>query len=277
MGSYQGQDGTTLFVEEAGPANAPVLVLVHGWSASSDWFRPQINALAEKYRVLVPDLRGHGRSRNAPVGASIDLLAQDLDCLLQEKGVQDCILLGWSMGAFVAFDYIRQFDGNRLSGLVIEDMTARVLCDDRWTFGLRGSFDQTANAATLQAIDANWPAFATAMMAGMFGSKGRNDPALSDWLSPLAQDNDPAHLAPLWTSMTDKDYRDLLADIPCPALILAGGESGTYSPDVSTWMAEQLCDAERILMEGCGHAPHLEDSTAFTAYLEYFAETTFAG
>jgi pimeloyl-ACP methyl ester carboxylesterase len=55
-------DGLDVFWREAGPADAPVLVLLHGYPSSSHMFRHLIPALADKYRVIAPDHIGFGRS-----------------------------------------------------------------------------------------------------------------------------------------------------------------------------------------------------------------------
>jgi pimeloyl-ACP methyl ester carboxylesterase len=104
-------DGTRLNVEVHGPAGAPTVVLVHGWTCSIVFWTRQINALlADGLRVVVYDQRGHGASAQpGPAGYTIEALADDLDAVLHatlEPGRQ-AVLAGHSMGAMtlIAFGH----------------------------------------------------------------------------------------------------------------------------------------------------------------------------
>ncbi len=92
--------GASLFVTERGTGE-PAVLLVHGWSAEgSDWSW-QAAALAQRHRVMVPDLRGFGRSTATPTGYPPRELAADLAVLLDGLGVTGVIAVGHSMGAVV--------------------------------------------------------------------------------------------------------------------------------------------------------------------------------
>lgn len=92
------------FVREAGPADAPVLVLVHGNVSSSVFFEELIDELAADFRLIAPDFRGYGGSQRAAIDATRGLrdLSEDLLALLDELGLTDPVdLLGWSAGGGV--------------------------------------------------------------------------------------------------------------------------------------------------------------------------------
>src|SRR5688572_3934767 len=72
----QGSDGNRLHVEAFGPADAPKLVLVHGWMCTIEFWRYQIDELAGDFRVIAHDQRGHGRSAEA-ADYSFDAFADD--------------------------------------------------------------------------------------------------------------------------------------------------------------------------------------------------------
>lgn len=89
------------FVREAGPAGAPVLVLVHGNVSSSVFFEPLMEELAGEFRLIAPDFRGYGDSERLPIDATRGMrdFSDDLAALLQALGVSDPVdLLGWSAG-----------------------------------------------------------------------------------------------------------------------------------------------------------------------------------
>ncbi|WP_052173004.1 alpha/beta fold hydrolase [Nocardia sp. BMG111209] len=95
-----GADGTRLRVHAYGPADGPVVVLVHGWTCCLEYWNPQINAFAGDYRVVAYDLRGHGGSDLGPVPPTPDLLADDLGAVLAAvlRPGQRAVLVGHSLG-----------------------------------------------------------------------------------------------------------------------------------------------------------------------------------
>ncbi|HWC37539.1 MAG TPA: alpha/beta hydrolase [Acidimicrobiales bacterium] len=84
-----------------GPANAPTVVLLHGWTATADlnWGRCY-DALAGHFQVISPDLRGHGRGVRGPF--SLEACADDIAALLTALGTRPAIVVGYSMGGPVA-------------------------------------------------------------------------------------------------------------------------------------------------------------------------------
>jgi pimeloyl-ACP methyl ester carboxylesterase len=83
-------DGQRVFYREAGPADAPVVLLLHGYPTSSRMFRNLIPALADRYHVIAPDHLGFGRSATPPVtefGYTFDALTDVTEALLDELGV----------------------------------------------------------------------------------------------------------------------------------------------------------------------------------------------
>src|SRR5512143_2273883 len=89
-------------------SGAPVL-LVHGFPFDRTMWAPQAEALASSWRVIVPDLRGHGETEAPPGPYSMDLFADDLAALLTHLGVEQVVLGGLSMGGYIAFAFYRNF------------------------------------------------------------------------------------------------------------------------------------------------------------------------
>ncbi|HEX2066860.1 MAG TPA: alpha/beta hydrolase, partial [Candidatus Thermoplasmatota archaeon] len=107
---------------ESGPVGGPPVVLLHGFPFDGRMWHATAAALAAAgYRVLVPDLRGHGRSPVAPT-ARMEEMARDVVALLERLGVGQAVVLGFSMGGYVLLQLMA-----REAGLV----RAAVLVDTR--------------------------------------------------------------------------------------------------------------------------------------------------
>ncbi|TFW19963.1 alpha/beta fold hydrolase [Duganella callida] len=99
-------DGVQLFYREAGPQDAPVIVLLHGYPSSSRMWDPLIPLLADKYHVIAPDYPGFGHSEAPPPDQyryTFDHLAQTTAALLRELGVARYTLFMQDYGGPVGF------------------------------------------------------------------------------------------------------------------------------------------------------------------------------
>src|ERR1700680_5063617 len=91
--------GVTLHVVDEG--DGPPIVFVHGVMMSGRFFAKQVGGLRSAHRVVVPDLRGHGRSEKVLSGHTVANYAQDLRLLFDARSIDRPVLVGWSMGAMV--------------------------------------------------------------------------------------------------------------------------------------------------------------------------------
>ena len=95
------------------------LVLLHGVSMSAAYFHPVIDPLvAAGYRVIVPDLRGHGRSPHVEGGHTVGQYADDVNALLDALDINTCVLVGWSMGNLVAWELMLRHGRERVAAHV---------------------------------------------------------------------------------------------------------------------------------------------------------------
>ncbi|HMO53966.1 MAG TPA: alpha/beta fold hydrolase [Tepidiformaceae bacterium] len=117
--------GVTLYYEDIGDPEAPAIVLLHGFTVDHRMWRPVVEAFAADYRVIAPDLRGHGAS-DAPEDLdtySMDAYAADIAALLDHLGVDLCALVGCSFGGMVALQ-VAVDSPERIAGLVLTDTSA---------------------------------------------------------------------------------------------------------------------------------------------------------
>lgn len=247
------------------------LVLLHGWAAHAGFFAPQAALAWSGFRVLAPDLPGHGSNRGQTGSLDLGDLAEAVARLIEDRDLTDVVLVGWSLGAAVAFDYIARRGCGRLGGLVVLDMAPRILNDADWTLGIAGAFDARINAAALTAMAADWPAYAARFLPRLF-ARGRDpEPALADWARAQLADNDAAAMTSLWRSLAAADHRPVLDRIAVPTLVVNGRQSRIYQPATSDWLAARISGARRLTIEDAGHSPQLEQPHAVNRALASFA------
>lgn len=121
-------DGIEIFYREAGPADAPVVLLLHGFPSSSHMYRDLIPKLAEKYRVIAPDYPGFGYSAAPPLGTfpySFAALAELIDHFTTTVGAKDYVLFMQDYGGPVGFR-LAAAHPERVRGLIVQNAVANV-------------------------------------------------------------------------------------------------------------------------------------------------------
>jgi pimeloyl-ACP methyl ester carboxylesterase len=102
-------DGLNIFYREAGPAGAPVVLLLHGFPTSSHMFRNLIPALADRYHVIAPDYPGYGQSDRPDrikFAYTFDRFAELVDGLLERLNVRRFAMYVMDYGAPVGGDWL---------------------------------------------------------------------------------------------------------------------------------------------------------------------------
>lgn len=265
MGTFVAADGAKISFSESGSGRP--LVLLHGLMASAEFFEPQ-QSLADHYRLISIDLRGHGAS-SAGGELSIAQLADDVSRIADELDLKDAILVGWSLGASVLWRVLTGPSGNRFAASVIIDMTPKVLNEGDWSLGLSREVCDARSAAMRD----DFEAFATAAAHAMFAqplTQASSDLAASS--GEKFAHNDPAAIQKIWASLVAEDLRPLLTEIEQPTLIIHGAHSQLYGRETADYLAEALPSARIISFERSGHAPHLEEPETFNTEIREFAE-----
>ncbi len=223
------------------------------------------------FHVLAPDLPRQWsdrctagpplRSRRRPTPAR-DFIA--------ERDLHDVVLVGWSMGAGVAWSLIARHGLARIAGLVTS--TCRRGSSTTRAGGSASATGSTSPAATRPRRPCRraWPAFTERIAQSLLAEGLPRDGAIADWARSEVASCDPSAMSTMWRSLVGQDFRALLPRIACPALITYGGRSALYGPDVFSWMAGQSRGARLVCFERSGHAPHLTEPGVFNAALGTF-------
>ena len=114
-----GGGGVDLRVDETGDPDGQAVLFIHGYSQSRlCWTRQLESALAEEFRLVAVDNRGHGRS-DKPEGAYADstLWAEDVQSVIEGLGLDRPVLVGWSYGGLIIADYLEAYGDEHIAGV----------------------------------------------------------------------------------------------------------------------------------------------------------------
>jgi non-heme chloroperoxidase len=128
MGYITTTDGTEIFYKDWGPRDARPILFHHGWPLSADdWDNQMMFFLAEGYRVIAHDRRGHGRSSQTSEGNEMDTYAADVAALVAELDLKDAIHIGHSTGGGEVARYVARAEPGRVAKAVLLDAVPPVM------------------------------------------------------------------------------------------------------------------------------------------------------
>ena len=120
MATIKTQDGTTIFYKDWGPKDAQPVVFHHGWPLSADdWDSQMLFFLANGYRVIAHDRRGHGRSDQTDTGNDMDTYAADVTELARVLDLRNAIHIGHSTGGGEVARYVARAEPGRVAKAVL--------------------------------------------------------------------------------------------------------------------------------------------------------------
>nr|AAW34057.1 non-heme haloperoxidase [Burkholderia cepacia] len=120
MGYVTTKDGVDIFYKDWGPRDAQVIFFHHGWPLSADdWDAQMLLFLAQGYRVIAHDRRGHGRSSQVWDGHDMDHYADDVAAVVNHLGVQGAVHVGHSTGGGEVIHYVARHGEDRVAKAVL--------------------------------------------------------------------------------------------------------------------------------------------------------------
>lgn len=242
---------------EASGAGDPV-VLIHGFSLDRRMWKPQIEALEKKFRVIRYDLRGHGRSAppDAPY-APVEDLASVLDAL----GIERAALVGLSAGAELATDF----------AIASPARVTRLVLAAPGLSGYRPSAPLDWMGPVFQAAGAGEPERAASLWAETPIMALHTNTAEAGFVREIARDN-----GRLW-SYKSNPARPLtppaigrLAEVTCPALILVGDKDLPHIREAAGLLEKGIAGARLVTLPGAGHLVNLDTPEPFNREVEAF-------
>jgi pimeloyl-ACP methyl ester carboxylesterase len=242
------------------------LLLLHGFTGSKLDFHDQLQWFTDRYRVLAPDNRGHGESSNLgrADAYTLDILVDDLAGYLDTLDVQQCHLLGHSMGGMVAMRFaLRHAD--RLKSLILMDTAAEPLT----------IFPKALREQLAEEVRANGCASRIKMMRDMPMSdaqaRGRDFLGEAEhWrrIELKLSQMDPEAWVALGNDMSNqKGVLSDLESLSVPTTIIVG-EHDVPFVEPSARMANMIPDARLVTIPDAAHCPQYENADAWRAAID---------
>jgi pimeloyl-ACP methyl ester carboxylesterase len=263
-----GGGGTQLHLIETGNPKGRPILFIHGFSQCSlAWSRQLNSELADRYRLVAMDMRGHGLSSKPREGYTDSRLwADDVNAAIQALSLDHPILCGWSYGPLLILDYIRHYGEDGISGVHFVDGITKL--------------------GSEQAMSVLTPAFLN-LVPGFFATDVEECvrslesllrmcfvqelPAADLYLMLGYNLSVPPYVRQgLFSRSLDND--DLLPKIRKPVLITHGADDAIVKPAVVDQHKAKIAHAQIHIMANAGHAPCWEDAARFNQRLRAFSE-----
>lgn len=254
-------DDVSIWYEDSGDPSRPAILLVPGWTFTTAFYRRQVEGLSRDFRVITLDLRGAGRSAKEPTGHSLSQYADDVVALARKLGLEDICIVGWAMGASVAVHAIIAAS-DLFSSFVWVDHSPRFFSEPSWPYGLGGEMTPRQWDDQIRALTTNRAgATRDLLRSSVEGHLTNRD---LDWMVPELLQTPTEVMAQMLATVANVDLRPLLGQLRLPILVVNGRQS-IVPCDVGAWLAEQLESGDSVVLEDCGHMPHLEQPTLFNS------------
>ena len=276
---------TRLHVTERGAGDLALFVLHGGPGLDHTMFGSYLDALGDRYRLLLVDERGTGRSEpSAPETWGLAHHAADVEAMAGGLGLERYAVLGHSYGAFIALQHAVDFPGRPAATIVSSGVP-----DARFLAHVEEELAGFEPVELREQVQASWAGEARARtqedVAALLSDQlpfhfaDPRDPRIDDLRGALG---DAVYGPDVLRAAATEDYgaiavEDRLAEVAHPVLVLAGRHDRTCPVAAAEAMAEGLPDAELVIFEHSGHMAFVEESDAYVGAVRDFLERRAAG
>ena len=241
-----------------GPADAPVLVLGPSLGTDLGLFDAQARALADRFRVIRYDLRGHGGSPVVPGPYGVADLADDVLRLLDSLGVDRFAYAGVSLGGAI---------GLQLAVTVPERVTHLVVMASAARFPDPPSWKARADRVRAEGTEFLVPSRVGAWVTPGFAE---SRPEETERLLAMLRGTPREGYAACCETLEAFDLRDRLSGITAATLVIAGGDDPATPPDTVREIADGIPDARFVVVPEASHLVSAEQPDAVTAEIRRF-------
>jgi 3-oxoadipate enol-lactonase len=249
--------------------DGPPVVLLHPFPANHEFWLPVAQTLATRYRVLLPDLRGHGDSGVGEGPATMEKHAADIARVMDDAGVGRAPLIGISIGGYVLFEFWRRHRGR---------VAALGLCNTK-----APADTSEARAARLQAandvLDRSTEPFFEIMIPPLLGKTTRETrPDLVEGALRMMRKMSPEDVARVQRGMAERpDSVDTLKTINVPTLLVTGDEDILTGINEAELMRQHIAGSQLRVIPKAGHYSPWEQPEEAGRLLRQFLDPVAGG
>jgi 3-oxoadipate enol-lactonase len=254
-------NGLRLAYGDRGREHERVLLLVHGFPLDRRLWAAQAGAFGSIARVITPDLRGHGKSEIVPGPFTMEQHADDLAALLEHLKVRRAVVVGLSMGGYVAFAFWRRYSA-QVQGLILADTRAEP--DSAAARAGR-------NAAKDRIKQTGAAAYAEEMLPRLLAPTSLADAKIARAARKMMAEQPVEGIIGALGGLRDRaDSRPTLSTITVSTLVIAGEADVITPPTDAQAMAAAIPGARLVVIPKAGHLSPLENPRAFNAAVRAF-------
>ncbi|HKT89729.1 MAG TPA: alpha/beta fold hydrolase [Candidatus Sulfotelmatobacter sp.] len=245
--------------------DGPPVVLLHPFPVSHEFWLPVSDTLASRYRLIMPDLRGHGDSEVGEGPATMEKHAADILRVMDDADVSRAPLVGVSIGGYAIFEFWRRYK-NRVKALV--------LCNTK-----APADNPDARAGRLQAahdvVEKGTESFFEGMVQKVLGRTSRETrPDLVDGALRMMRKMSPQDVAGVQRGMADRpDSVDTLKTIDVPTLLVTGDEDPMTGIKEAELMHEHIRGSQIRVIPKAGHYSPWEQPELAARLLRQFLDS----
>jgi pimeloyl-ACP methyl ester carboxylesterase len=244
--------------------------LLHGYTGNLRNWALQVPILSREYRMVSIDHRGHGHSDKPtlPDDYSLELMAEDAYGLLEHLGVEECYLVGHSMGGTIA-QHLALAHPEKVRALVLTDTWAEV--PRGRGMEERARLLEIAEAQGMEAV------FEEQLRANPMAEQLRAQPVLLEvWRQQFLMTSREAYLYCAYAIGSTPSWRERLDQIKVPTLVVCGENDEPFL-DAARQLHEGISGSEMAIIPGAAHTPQIEKPAEFNHVLTGFLSRVHQG
>ena len=256
-------DDAEIFYEVLG--SGPPVVLLHPFPANHELWKPAAEALVTRYRVILPDLRGHGDSDTGDGPASMEKHAADIARVLDQEEVGRAPFVGVSIGGYVLFEFWRKCRA-RLEALVLCNTKAQADTPEARAGRLQAATDVMERGAE---------PFFESMLPKLIGNTTRSTrPDLVEGALRMMRKMSPEDVAMVQRGMAERqDSVETLKTINVPTLIVTGDEDILTGVAEAELMRRNISGSQMKVITKAGHYSPWEQPEEVGKSVRQFLDT----
>jgi len=244
--------------------DGPPVLLLHPFPVNHEFWKPVAGALSSRYRLILPDLRGHGESDVGSGPATMDKHARDLARVLDDAKAPRVVFVGVSIGGYAFFAFWKQFR-ERVSAVVLSNTKVQADTPEARAGRLRSADD---------AMQKGTEPFFESMVPKLLGKTTiETRPDLVDGAQRMMRKMSPEDVAQVQRGMADRpDSTPVLKTINVPALLITGDEDVSTGPPEAELMQRDIVGSEMKIVRRAGHYAAWEQPEEVGSLLRQFLD-----